>query len=484
MKRILFVVMLVIGTTHFSLTACAELVALEGLPYLDVSEFQFLVKDQLILVLYEAADTIYCAEFTFAGQLFRGPDVVTTVPIDWHANFGEIRLYSTGWLTLVGESQEYSDVDFIRNRTRLIFEYEDSFGAITLDSGATHQEIRNDSLHANGSFKVGHWGDPQFFASWVRYGYRYDPTPGIGWEVRDMVWLSFASLEAQPVRRNVDCGSVDESSMRILVDPNSETCLGVMQDSQWPSDSVSISICRIGLQDEEMVGTWENCLSYFALSGTPYLLSDQSILLVNGPSPILRFSTIDFNDACAFENEDTLIYDFALVNQYIGVAAVERLDNQFWITRYSVTGELLAPRVLWYSNPTTHYVRIAQLTDYGTVPFYVVENGIVYFDVRPWDEVSSSPEPPASLPTNLSLSAYPNPFNSTVTISYELPTAGNAQLKAYDLQGRLVSTISDEFAPAGTRELRWSPENLASGVYFLNLETPVARATQKILYLK
>jgi len=88
------------------------------------------------------------------------------------------------------------------------------------------------------------------------------------------------------------------------------------------------------------------------------------------------------------------------------------------------------------------------------------------------------------IPSDLSLSSFPNPFNSTVTIQYDLPQAGHAKLTAYDLQGRVVANIFDSFVPAGSAELHWSPENLASGVYFLNLEAPLAHASHKILYLK
>ena len=71
-----------------------------------------------------------------------------------------------------------------------------------------------------------------------------------------------------------------------------------------------------------------------------------------------------------------------------------------------------------------------------------------------------------------------------MTIRYELARAGKVTLTAYDLQGRVVSTIVDEQAIPGAKEFRWTPESLASGVYFLTLTAPFARATQKVLYLK
>ncbi len=102
-----------------------------------------------------------------------------------------------------------------------------------------------------------------------------------------------------------------------------------------------------------------------------------------------------------------------------------------------------------------------------------------------WTTFLDTPEHSApTIPRELSLSSYPNPFNSTVTIQYELPTAGDVTLMAFDLHGRRVATLTDEFASAGSKKLHWSPENLASGVYFITLHAPFAQTTHKILYLK
>ncbi|MBK6765239.1 MAG: T9SS type A sorting domain-containing protein [bacterium] len=90
----------------------------------------------------------------------------------------------------------------------------------------------------------------------------------------------------------------------------------------------------------------------------------------------------------------------------------------------------------------------------------------------------------APLPTDLSLAAYPNPFNSSVTLRYDVPRAGNVELAVYDLQGRLVETLRDELAEAGSCELRWSPQDAASGVYLARLGTPVGLRTTKLLYIR
>jgi hypothetical protein len=64
---------------------------------------------------------------------------------------------------------------------------------------------------------------------------------------------------------------------------------------------------------------------------------------------------------------------------------------------------------------------------------------------------------------------YPNPFNASTTIAYEIPRDGLARLRVYDRLGREVADLLDGPATAGTHTLSWSPD-LPSGLYFLDLE--------------
>ncbi|MEO8211097.1 MAG: T9SS type A sorting domain-containing protein, partial [bacterium] len=76
----------------------------------------------------------------------------------------------------------------------------------------------------------------------------------------------------------------------------------------------------------------------------------------------------------------------------------------------------------------------------------------------------------ASLPFEYKLNQnYPNPFNPSTTISYEIPAAGIISIKVYDLAGREVSKLVDEFQAAGRYELRFDGSNLSSGVYFYRI---------------
>lgn len=81
---------------------------------------------------------------------------------------------------------------------------------------------------------------------------------------------------------------------------------------------------------------------------------------------------------------------------------------------------------------------------------------------------------------------YPNPFNPTTTISYQIPEAGNVSLKVYDLFGRVVATLIDEFKTPGIYNSEFSILNskLSSGIYFYTLNSGKYKQTKKLSVIK
>lgn len=66
---------------------------------------------------------------------------------------------------------------------------------------------------------------------------------------------------------------------------------------------------------------------------------------------------------------------------------------------------------------------------------------------------------------------YPNPFNPTTKIIYELSKTGFVTLKVYDVLGREVSTLVNQYQNAGRYEIIFDAGNLSSGIYFYKLIT-------------
>jgi hypothetical protein len=82
------------------------------------------------------------------------------------------------------------------------------------------------------------------------------------------------------------------------------------------------------------------------------------------------------------------------------------------------------------------------------------------------------------------MSVTPNPFNASVTLSFELVRPSKVNLKIFDLMGREVTTLMHENHDAGVIELRWQPANIAGGLYFARLQLENESRVEKLLYLK
>ncbi len=97
--------------------------------------------------------------------------------------------------------------------------------------------------------------------------------------------------------------------------------------------------------------------------------------------------------------------------------------------------------------------------------------------IRITSTADSPPSPPDSvassdhIPTSYSLlQSFPNPFNPTTTISYELPTYSHVSLKIYDVLGQLVANLIEKDEPAGSKEVNWNAAGFSSGIYLYRID--------------
>ncbi|MFW5973564.1 MAG: T9SS type A sorting domain-containing protein, partial [Bacteroidota bacterium] len=79
---------------------------------------------------------------------------------------------------------------------------------------------------------------------------------------------------------------------------------------------------------------------------------------------------------------------------------------------------------------------------------------------------------------------YPNPFNPSTLISYELPQAGHVVVKIFNMLGQEVTTLVDRTENAGKYEVRFDARDLASGVYFYQLQAGSKVMTKKMLLIR
>ncbi len=79
---------------------------------------------------------------------------------------------------------------------------------------------------------------------------------------------------------------------------------------------------------------------------------------------------------------------------------------------------------------------------------------------------------------------YPNPFNPKTTISFKLQVSGFISLKVYDMFGREIATLVNEWLNAGKHEVVWSVGNMSSGVYYYQLISENYHAIGKATLIK
>jgi hypothetical protein len=88
-------------------------------------------------------------------------------------------------------------------------------------------------------------------------------------------------------------------------------------------------------------------------------------------------------------------------------------------------------------------------------------------------------------PTEFRLLAnYPNPFNPTTRIAFDVPAQGYITLRVFDIGGRLISTLLSEVREAGHYEVTFDGANLPSGVYFAQLVNSQQSQMMKMILLK
>lgn len=101
-----------------------------------------------------------------------------------------------------------------------------------------------------------------------------------------------------------------------------------------------------------------------------------------------------------------------------------------------------------------------------------------------WDEVATSIDPEEQALSFKLNAAYPNPFNPSTVIPYQLATASNVTIQVFDMLGRNVATLIDEFRPAGNHTVRFEGSGLASGVYMIRFTTADIQQTRSVSLIK
>ncbi|MBP9095757.1 MAG: T9SS type A sorting domain-containing protein [Ignavibacteria bacterium] len=81
---------------------------------------------------------------------------------------------------------------------------------------------------------------------------------------------------------------------------------------------------------------------------------------------------------------------------------------------------------------------------------------------------------------------YPNPFNPSTTICFDLPNDGKVGVMIYDITGRVISQLMNEYKEAGYYAVDFNASNFASGIYYYSIVAGENKfiATKKMVLIK
>jgi len=87
-------------------------------------------------------------------------------------------------------------------------------------------------------------------------------------------------------------------------------------------------------------------------------------------------------------------------------------------------------------------------------------------------------------PTKYSISNYPNPFNPSTTINYQLPENGFVTIKVYDILGKEITTLVSENKQAGYHKINFDGSKLTSGIYIYTIKANNFAQSKKMILAK
>lgn len=121
--------------------------------------------------------------------------------------------------------------------------------------------------------------------------------------------------------------------------------------------------------------------------------------------------------------------------------------------------------------PPGHGETFNYIDIYSQKPFPVITDKIDYIKNSRPDKISLKPN-------------YPNPFNMSTVIPFEISNPGNVEITVYDLSGHVIAVLTDRYYDSGKYSLQWNVSAISSGVYFIRMKCRNVQSVIKTVLLK
>ena len=146
--------------------------------------------------------------------------------------------------------------------------------------------------------------------------------------------------------------------------------------------------------------------------------------------------------------------------------------------------------VIDLSNPSSPDEVGAYDSDRYFGPSLTAQDSLIYvaeddgLGIYRWTSTTSVSPTPNAVPNVLALSAYPNPFNSTTQLRFELSKSSRVELSIVNTLGQRVALLTDKDYTAGAHALSWDASEVASGIYFAYLRAGEQSRVMKMVLIK
>jgi hypothetical protein len=238
---------------------------------------------------------------------------------------------------------------------------------------------------------------------------------------------------------------------------------------------------------------------------------------------------IDYTFSCwtnagsNYSSPITVSSNITYTAKYIGTPNIANQSINFSTTLYSpiivywtdnpntnVTQYLIYRRIGYIGTPTligTVGRGVQQLTDYTWTRMPWKVDTLLCYEVKEYYSIDQTYSPDywapvygssmwksknnnsliglaSGIPTEYKLENYPNPFNPVTVINYQLPQDGFVTLKVFDILGKEVATVVNEYKNAGYYKVNFDASRLTSGVYIYTINTNNFFLSKKMLLMK
>ncbi|MBC8214176.1 MAG: T9SS type A sorting domain-containing protein [Candidatus Marinimicrobia bacterium] len=238
---------------------------------------------------------------------------------------------------------------------------------------------------------------------------------------------------------------------------------------------------------------------HLGVLGDPDFFNNKKAYTVGvGPAYGKRLGVFSLYDYMSYENPDTIEFCGWTFPEEENEAVV--FDEFFWLRAKVDSGTDISiwaypdgescpatPDLVYTQDQVDEFmealimIAIQPADTSGGFAGQTIEISDVYYNEVPLDNNYQS-----SIVNYQLLNAYPNPFNPSTTISYQLPAPSPVLLTIYNVKGQLVETLvnSSSMQEAGYHQITWIADNHSSGLYFVQMTAGDFTQTQKLLFLK